>query len=304
MAISNLHKLDAILFPDTSLITELRNQRWLAGIESIIERPAGHPHPMFRGNLAQKPLIEFSTPQLATLLALIGVGGAAFGQIDTWHKLANATSNSARNASAHMKISVESSFGHWTDIRLPHNGVGEASVQLTAIYDGTNEPFVYAGSETLSGNLTAPSWYGAGPVSLNGVAIIGVQEITISSGIRLIQAGGESELYDTFVGVEMTEPSVTIRTLSSINWAAIGLNGTALNGSTGLVCYARKFANTGRVANATAEHIKFTGLNGTCIPVDTNGDGSSPITDTLRIELISGSDSVLPLTINTASAIS
>jgi hypothetical protein len=58
------------------------------------------------------------------------------------------------------------------------------------------------------------------------------------------------------------------------------------------------------VANATAQHIKFTGLNGIATPVDSNGQQSSPITDTVRVQLTSVSDSVLPLTVNTASAIS
>ncbi len=98
-------------------------------------------------------------------------------------------------------------------------------------------------------------------------------------------------------------PKVTIKTLENVNWATLGLAGTALNGSTGLVFYGRKYSAQGRVANATAEHIKFTGLNGSAIPMDSDGQDSSPISDTLVCELISASDSVLPLTLNAASAI-
>jgi hypothetical protein len=84
----------------------------------------------------------------------------------------------------------------------------------------------------------------------------------------------------------------------------MGLSGTALNGSTGLTFYARKFAQNGnRTADATAEHIKFVGALGTAFPIDSNGEQSSPISDTLVCELLSASDSVAPLIGTTASAI-
>ena len=117
-------------------------------------------------------------------------------------------------------------------------------------------------------------------------------------------AGGESEEFDTFVGIQDSSPVVTIQFLQEINWSSLGLRGTTLNGTTGLVFYARKYANRGsRVANATAEHIKFTGLNGVANPVNTTGQRSALISDTLRVHLVAGSDSVLPLTLSTASAI-
>lgn len=306
MAVSTLHKLDKITLPSSVEFSVIRNARYSAGIESLVERPAGHPHPMFRANLQQRPTVEFSTPQLDVLLAAIGAGGASLGASTTlYFKLGAATGSVARATAQHRKLTLASAFAYWSSIRLPHNGAGEASVMLNAVYDGTNDPFVYAGSQALSGNLAAGSFFGAGPVKINGVEIPGIKEITIESGVQLIQEGSGSELYDTFVGVETTAPVVTIRTLENVNWVTLGLNGTALNGSTGLAFWARKFDPLGsRVANATTEHILFTGLLGSALPVDSSGDGAAPISDTIRVELLSASDGVIPLTANTAAAIS
>jgi hypothetical protein len=44
-------------------------------------------------------------------------------------------------------------------------------------------------------------------------------------------------------------------------------------------------------------------LNGVANPVNTTGQRSSLVSDTLRIHAIAGTDSVLPLTVSTASAI-
>lgn len=309
MTVNTIHKLDKIILPGSVEFSNLTNARWAAGIQSLLLRPAGHVHPMFRGTASQKPAVEFTTTDLDILLAAVPVGGAALGSTATFFKLGNTLSNAARNAASHQKITIASSLGYWSTIRLPHNQAGDASVMLQAIYDGANLPFVYAGSQTLSGNLAAGNKFGCGPVSINGTTINGVQEITVDSGIRLLQLGSSTEEFDTFVGIQETEPSVTIRTLSMVNWATLGLRGLALNGSTGLVFYARKFTPSvtgglARVANATAEHIAFVGLNGTANPVDTNGNTTDALTDTLRVELISASDSVLPLVITTAQQIS
>lgn len=304
MAIATLHRLDKISFAGPVVIDQLSNCRFNSGIESMLEHPSGHLWPMFRANMRQRPVIEGSTSQLTTFLGLCGVGGTALGASTFYLKKATTTGSVARATTGHKRIVVNSLVLHWTQIRLPHNGKGEAQFVVTANYDGSNDPFVYTGSVALAGNLTASQYFGAGPVSVNGVAVPGVQEITIDSGIQLVQEGGESEEFDTFVGIETGAPTITIQTREETNWSTLGLRGTALDGSNGVLCYARKYAANGsRVANATAEHISFQGLLGSAIPQDTNGDTTSPISDTFKCELVATSDSVLPLLISTGVAI-
>lgn len=299
-------KLDKVVMPSSVEFSQISSSRIDAGIESMLEYPAGHPHPMFRANLRQRPRVEFVTPELDVLLGAIGVGGASVGtNTDCFLKAGTQTGSTARASTAHTRLRIASSFAYWSQIRLTHNGKSEATVMVMPVYDGTNNPIVIAGgSVALSGNLGAGTFFGAGPLYINGTEVVGVQSITIDSGMKLIQAGDASNVWDTFIGVEQTAPSVTVQLLREYNWSGLTLPGTALNGSTGLVCYARKYSNNGtRVANATTQHISFTGLLGTAIPMDTNGQASSPITDTIKFELISSSDSVVPLTLSTSAAI-
>lgn len=298
-------KLDKVVFPSSVEFSQIHNARWGAEIESLIERPAGHPHPMFRGNRMQKPVFEFTTSDLKTLIANVGVGGASIASTtSTYFKLAATTGNVARATTSHKRINIAQGLLYWTTITLPHNGRGEAQVVFVATYDGSNDPFVYAGSVALSGNITAASYWGAGPVAINGTEVPGVQQVEISSGVRLIEAGEASVPWNSFVGVEMTEPSITIRVAQERNWSTFGLAGTALDGSTGVVAFGRKFAAQGRVAPATTSHLKFSGANGSVIPVDSSGQESGPITDTLRCELLAASDSTVPLTLAVDQAIS
>src|SRR6185369_11511222 len=140
-----------------------------------------------------------------------------------------------RATTSHQRIVISQSCVYWTSIRLTDKGMGEAQVMIVPIYDGVNDPFVYTGSVALSGSLVAGTFFGAGPVSVNGVAIPGIQEITIDSGVKLVQLGDASEEFDTFAGIEEGRPSVTVKTYETMNWSSLGLRGTALNGATGLV---------------------------------------------------------------------
>lgn len=306
MPVNTIHKIDKIVFPSSVEFSQLTNTDVQGGIQMLKVRPAGHPHVMFVANQKQEPVINFTTNELSTLLGTVGVGGAAIGNSSyVYYKKAAETGSVARATTEHHRLVIAEMLAHWSTIRLPHNGNGEADVVLAPNFDGTNDPVVYGGSVALSGNLSAAQNFGAGPVGLNGTALPAVQNIEISSGIQLIRAGGDSEEWDTFIGVETTDVVVTLTFLEAINWGTLGLTGTALNGTSGLEFYARKYAANGsRVANATAEHIYFKATTGKAVPVNTTGQNSSPISDTLRVECVASSDSVLPLIPTLDSAIS
>lgn len=300
-----LHKIDKIVLPSSVEFSQLANTDVQAGLQMLKVKPAGHPHTMFVANQKQEPLINFTTPQIATLLGAIGVGGAGIGNTSyVYYKVATQTGSVARATTSHHRLGIAEALGYWSTIRLPHNGHGDADVILAPVYDGSNDPVVYAGTQALSGNLTAAENFGAGTAGVNGTELPGVQNIEISSGITLIRAGGESIEWDTFIGVEMTDVVVTITFNQAVNWGSMGLVGTALDGTDGLEFFARKYAANGsRVANATAEHIYFQATDGKAIPVNTTGEGSSLTSDTLQIECIAADDASVPLAVTLNSAI-
>lgn len=304
MSVTGIWKLDKVVLPSSVVFSQVESGDWNAGIQSMLERPAGHPFPMFTAVQEQQPELQFQTSQLATLLGAIGVGGASLGSTTSYLKAGATTGSAARDASSHRTITIAESVGYWSRITLPHNGKGTADVVIAANYNGTNDPFVHAAGTTLAGNLTATEFFGAGPASLNGSDIGAIKEITIESGVRLIREGGGSELWPTWTSIQEGEPVVTIRTLHAVNWATLGLSGLALNGTSGLTFFARKYAANGRrVSNATAEHIKFVCALGSALPVSTSGQTTSPVSDTLRCQLVAADDSSVPLTGTTASAI-
>lgn len=306
MAISTIHRLDKITGP--LALTEINSSKISAGLSTMVETPAGHIHPMFRANKEQKPVVEFSTPQLTTLLTTVTLEGLEIlsTPLVTWIKKANALGNVARATASHSKVTVNLGVLHLASISLPHNGRGEARCIVTTAYDGVNDPLVHGGSTALSGNLTATEYFTCGPVSVNGVTLPGIKSIDIDTGTELLNETADGEVWPSFVGIQKVAPTVTVKLFEKVLLNTIGLQGAALNGTTGLTFFARKYANgtPARVANGTAEHIKFVGAYGAVIPMDSDGQDSSPYTDTLKFELVSNSDSTLPLIITVGSAIS
>jgi hypothetical protein len=305
MPISTVHKLDKVLCTTPALdLSQIISARMSSETQMLIDRPAGHPHPLFSSIQSQRPVCEFSTSDLGTVLAAVGVGGAALATGIMYLKLGAATGSASRVGTSHIALSIAEGVIYWTRISLPHNGQGTVDVVLAANYDGVNNPVVATASVPLSGNLADSFHFGAGPVAVNGVAIPGVQSIEISSGVQLLTEGGESELWDTFTGIELTEPTIVVQTREAVNYGTFGLTGTILNGTTGITAFARKFAaNNGRVANITAEHVKFVGALGAAIPQDTSGEGTSLTTDSILFQLVAPSDSTLPLVVTNNQAI-
>lgn len=284
MPVATTRRLDKVVFSGGAF-SQISQQDWDFGIQEIMEKPAGELTPTFRGNESQKPVITFTTSDLKTALASIGSIGADLGQVDTYFKQVARTSNVARATTGHELIRIEDCLAYITSIRLSHTGKAEASVVLVAGYDGVNEPFQYTASVALSGTHGAASLWGVGPCAINGTSLGAIKEIDIQTGVTLLREGGESELYDTFIAIEQTDPIVTITTLHSVNWGTLGLNGVSLNGTTGLSFYARKRGPQGPVANITAEHILFTGLRGLAVPLNASGQGSAAISDQIRCSL-------------------
>jgi hypothetical protein len=166
------------------------------------------------------------------------------------------------------------------------------------VWDGTNDIIVPAGTLALSGNLACDPRYGAGPVSINGSAIAGVQSIEVSSGAQIVELGASSEQWPTVVAITRVNPVVRITT-TSIQLATMGISGTALNGTTGLVFWGRRL----RSADASSHHIKGVGLNGIVHVESESGESAEDYRAVLVVTLSSASDSVMPLIFTTAQAI-
>ena len=309
MAISNLFRLDAVILPSND-IQSITRQDWTDGVNTIFERGAGGIRPLFTGVSRQEPEIRFSTPQIDKILDDITPGAplAISSALTTYFKKMGQTGHVARATTSHQSAAVNYGLAYIDRINLEAEGNSTVDVVICCGFDGTNDPIVFTGSVALDAtDLASADHFAVGPVSINGSAVAGIQRVTIESGVTIVKEFGEGDVWPTFVGLETTEPMIRITTKEVAPFVTAGVDGLALDGSNGVVVYARRLTQSqaggvARVANATASHIKFTALNGK-YHCSASGQGSSSIDNEILVALRTTADGTAEITVDNASAI-
>ena len=298
MTIANPLKLDAIVLTSPSATfqaaaeTNLQEQ-----IETLTENPAGHPSPLFAAVKKAKPMVSFKTPEIDVVAANIPAWGIAPGAT-IYQKLSSGVAPLSRTATSHRKTVLTACIMYWSQINLPATDVATADLTICPIYDGTNEPFIVTQGVALAGSLSAANYFCAGPAWWTddaGTPVVtnetSIDSITISSGCHFRSDGDCSSIYDTYGEVTIDNCEITIKTKTPRNvslWPQSGTNLTAFR------FFAKKFKPGGAfVANATAQHIKFSGTNGLLVPVNAQASGQELYADTYKI-LAFSPDGVTP----------
>jgi hypothetical protein len=258
-------------------------------VESLLVHAAGQVNPQFVAAMGISPEIRFGSTQLKTILDLTGVtvDDLSGANTDLWFKAAADQGNRVASAStAHHRYRAAQALLEVQSISAGHRSLATANCRLILGYDGTNVPLVYAGSTALSGTPTAAENFVLGECHLNGTEIDGCQDISIDFGRQMIQLGSSGELYPTFNAEGTQSPTITIRAYNAGYWGTTGLALAVTSGS----FYFRKLATVGRVADGTAEHIKFAVTNGLAHIDTTAGDGQTPSITTIVIKPVAASD--------------
>jgi len=306
-----ISRLDLIQLPGPAYISQILSQSINMNIEEETGYGSANVHPLLSAVIGQVPTIDFTTTQIATVLAnapLIGAGIAASSAF--FWKLAATTAAVARANLSHLKTTMTLGYIHWNTINLQHDSVGTVDSVITVGYDGTNEPLIPAGSQTLPSNVTDTERFVIGPVYINGAQLGAntIKSAIIESGIELDIEGGDGNVWPTQIALRLTKPVITVVTTEVSPFTTTGVDGVALNGSNGIVVYGRKLTKNQaggvtRVANGTAQHLSFIGLNGHYWVETQSADGNTPAQTTIRAVLTALNDTGIPLATATNATI-
>jgi hypothetical protein len=297
MPLANVDVLHGIVNSST-FISQFTSQEVSPGMESLLATSAGQIYPQFAATMGLRPEIRFTTPQVKTILDLVdddGIADLSGANTDLYFKatadqsnrVADATTSHHRWRAAQVLLVLER-------ITAGHRTEAQAQCRLICAYDGTNVPLVYAGSVALSGTPTSAEHYVLGECHINGSEVDGVQDLDLDWGQNIFQGGGSGELYDTFNCQMQSTPTVMMNALNSGFWSTSGLAFDISSGS----FYLRKLARAGRVADATAEHIKFTVADGLGYVDRSSGDGMSPNVTSIRLQPIAADATTAALVVS------
>ena len=316
MSVGDVHTLYACNIAPTTVadaifIDQVANQSIDPGIQEILSSGDGQVDPTHVATMQQAPRISFSTSKLATLLAeatsaflLNGLkidSDVTYDGAEFWfQKIAEGGTRTA--GANHIKMTVNEGLLLPRAITAAQGGIASIGLDTIITYDGTNNPIVIATGQALEGAPSISELFTLGPVSLNGTTINGVQSVSIDPGLVEIVQFGDGQVWPTFVGIMQRQPLITLTTLDVAAFNTFGLSGTAQS-ATDSVVYLRKIAEGGtRVADDTAEHIKFSIDDGKIIPRAIAGANGAP--QMMQLELRptwDGTNAII--VIDTASAI-
>lgn len=250
------------------------------------------------------PAARFSTLHVADALAAFGVTSYALANalVCYFRKISQGGTRDAANAGTHISLSFSGGMVCPRRVSARHgsNAVWDGEVYGTSA-DGTN-PVTPSTTANLPASLPGVATaFGLGPIKLNGTVLDGLESAEYDFGVTPMIEGRDGDIYPTHAGVKSQQPTVKVRGAHVDVLSALTLDGGYYTASQ-VVGYLRKRSAGGTyVADATAQHVKFT--LGLCRVEAQSVDGDPKTVDLLLTPAQDTGGPTNPIAVNTASAI-
>ncbi len=288
---------------NSTLIDQVREQRIDAGLRELIVSGDGAVDAKYAALMDIDPKMTFQTTDIAGFLGICGISGLAVTEVILYFQKTTESGIRA-GAGAHKTVTVSAGLVLPRTISARQGGEAVLAFDVVLISsDGLTSPLTIASGQDLASGATVDAVFTLGPWKLNGSMQEGIQSLDVDFGLRERIYKHSGLPYPVRVHIEERKPRVRLRTTDVPFFTANDLDGVA-QGATASLVWFRKLNREGvRVANATAEHIKFTIYDGIW-KAGTVG-GSHPSEQMADVEIEPISDGTNPiLGVSAASAIS
>jgi len=305
MSVTEHFKLSAVDCGETGIITGIRSHGFASGKQTEALVADGQLDPTLIACLAQDPVIDFSTLDVAAALGAAGIGGLEISADPAAFYLAKIDDLGApASGSVHRSFSMAKGRIAIERISARQGALVEVPLRAVAVStDGVTAPITFAANVALPSLAVATAGWTVGPVSINGTALDGIQEIDINFGLQMQPIRGDGEPYPVRLNLTRA-PEITLRALKSSMASTLGIAGAA-QGATASEIYLRAVGSDGfPVANGTSGHIKLSIASGSIDLADGRANqGSDPATVGITIRPAwDGTNAIIAVT--TATTIS
>jgi len=302
MAIANWFYLKSLIFPSLTEITQITDATPAANMEPMQEFASGVPVPLYTGHAGGAPAIDFTTPQVKTLLDELGSGLV----ISTANYLDlhfdTGVQHGYRLGSTGRRFRCPQALVYLLSIGADHGQQATARVRIVPTWDGSANPPMQPLGTTLAGTSTATEHFTLGPVKLDAAAIAGILGWTFDTNFNVQAEGSDGDPYPTAADVETIAPSLTLRTREMAIWDTVGMEGVAIASALTFALRRRKPSKI-NYADVDLQHVVFTGAKGTIGMDNTSGNLSSKAETQLRALFHSVNSSTNPVTFGTSLAL-
>lgn len=241
---------------------QIVDQQINPGLTEIIEAADGLTDATFVGVESARPVVSFTTKDIASALDLCGLDGTAIDSDETHPGIvlflqAYAQGSTRAGASSHVTVTIANGMIVWRSCQASQGQAATATFDILArSTDGSTAPVVLATSASLAGTIATAERWTLGTVKCNN-ADLPALDLTISSGITELSESADGLVYPTFIGINDRRPSISFSTRNVTALSTHGIVGAAIASST--VATLREMAQGAtRTAVGTTTHISFT----------------------------------------------
>lgn len=254
MTVANLFVLHGFS-TDNNFYSQLEDATLNNNIEDMTVTPSGHTIPVFTAENGRRPEMQFSTHQVKTVLAELGLLGADVGTVVTrLRKVANKGSRVADATTEHVTYTANCALSYIMQITAGAKKHAVVQGRHAFLNDGTNKALIYSGSAAQVGAPSGGENFIMGPIAHNGTVINGCDSLSIDLGVEVIEPDEEILNEPTFAAIDKIMPTISFDTLEAAIW---DLDGTAITNGFRFNLI-RKKQGLDRFADADTEHIVIT----------------------------------------------
>lgn len=272
------------------------------------EPMSGEIYARFQALYGMAPDGAFTTRAIAAAIDAIGLLGVDIALLTGGLNLygqQHLLGGTRTTGDTHLKYNIVAGMVIPVSLSVSHQGDATINYRILVISDGSaNNPVILTASVALPTGIADNEAFTLGKSTLGGILIPQKTSMEINFGINVIAEATDSDIWPTFISIESVNPSLTfnITDLTMMDAAKIPFGGKVCTHADSAVYLRKRAAGGTFVADATAQHIKFT-LDGVAVMSEPrNASGSDPAGAVITVPLrFDGTNA--PLTVNTASAI-
>lgn len=301
---TNIYTPSHVKFSTSDTIAGIQNLNDDRGIQELVQGSDGNVLNTWIGSLLESPIIGITTTEIKAALDAVSLSGRVIDGDDTltvWVALMDANTGARKTGASHISLVINQGRLIPRILSVDSNQPATQLLDAIATYDGTNKPLVVTDSQTITGSSGGVTgiMYTLGPVTFNGTPQVNLLRMSFDPGIELLIQDGDGQGYSLEATIIRRQPRFTLGFEDAAIWAAMD----GLKAQPTIAIYLRKMLQNGvRVADATAEHIKFTIPLAASIPrAISSAHGAQSSFDIEIIPYIDGS--AIDMEISTASAI-
>lgn len=212
---ANRYKLHAVTLNDGSskLVQGIKSQTYSPNVEALIEGHSGRYEPLFGAVMNVKPMISFTTTDIATIVGITGMFYKKLNSALLYFQKVDCMGTRAAG-STHIELELGVTLAVVRRISVSNGAIIEAEIELyPGSTDGLTSPVTVTNNKALTGAVTAVDYFTCGPAELDEY-VVPVLDWSYDSGVNVVHDTHSGLVYPDCIFVDTVTPEVTLNSPS------------------------------------------------------------------------------------------